>query len=690
MELSKTFWWWLNGSSGSVPPSDDWILTKLSVKYTDIDHAYITSKSGFQLGATFNAGTNVIGICTIVPDDSANSSLCYDQETDRLIVLHLDGSGHIGYKFFNKDTVHTAMAAAIGTIPATDYSFVGHIGSLHGMTVDPVNQILYAWTGVTIREYDIATGTLLANRSHDSGYATPGTISYNYETGDMWISIGTETVQAGKRMRLVSGNWVTQESTWFVFTQEMTVDPFVQGGLITKKNSSDGTQHFITQKFTGFKPEYHRNLLDNIQFYSNTQQCVRDARNGTFWMNVDINYHEADYGADLPNENVLIHMDPYGLYKKYLRFPDMHRFDLFKRSSSLSGRYNAQELIGSAWNIAPVVDYASYTGQQDINNWEIGEEDAAELEFRGSDTAPTTTIIDDYDNSSIKLYDANGSNEGWGSTTPGSWQSTPTAHRYMQVRIKPIEYTPTWTPADLGSDLLLWSEQNSLDGLVYEKVDSDRCPIAINYANPYANFSNGSATQKPTWNAGGEYVDMIANSRHYQLDSAAINALKTEDNLEVHVVARKNAASSRVYFLGVSQLGSANNQIAMMHSGSGATPPNFLSFECVNGAGTLSRYGITDTSVTAWRMVTFKMGGSTNKIYVNNVEQSLTLNTGSNVGQCFDDLGSGTDQMCLGRLRGSTSLAGVQHQRLIIITRPLSDANRALLLDYCQRIGAVD
>src|SRR5690349_9162023 len=173
--------WFLDGVMNTAP---SFSLSKLSVKYTDTDYPYITTKLGFDNDSVFNSGTNVIGVCTIVADNSANASLCYDQETDRLVILHLNLAGHIGCKFFEKDAIHIAMAAALGTIPATAQSVVA--AGTHGMTIDPINQILHVWIGATMREYDIATGTLLATRNQDTGFSTPGTISYNYETGDMW------------------------------------------------------------------------------------------------------------------------------------------------------------------------------------------------------------------------------------------------------------------------------------------------------------------------------------------------------------------------------------------------------------------------------------------------------------------------------------------------------------------------
>lgn len=672
------------------PPEEEFTLSKISVKYTNDDAAYITSKSGFQDDATFNSGVNVIGLCTIVPDDNANSSLAYDQETDRLVVLQLNASGHVGYKFFDKPSLRTAFSAALGTIPTPDQTVVA--SGLHGHAIDPVNQILYVWyLGNTIREYDIATGTLLASRTNDAGYSTPGTISYDYETGDMWIIIGTETVQAAKRMRLVSGNWETQESTWFTFTQEIIVDP-VFDGLITKRTSgSTGRLVYILQKFDGSEPRLFEYPLNTPQFEANTQNCVRDARNGTFWLNVDIQYHEDDFGASLPNENVIVNMDPLGYYQKYIRFPDMHRFELCKLTSSLSGQYNAQTLTGNDWDVLPVVDYNTYTGQQTLSNWEYTASDSVIFEFRGSDTPPSTTEIDDYDNSNIKLYDANGSNDGWGSTTPGSWGSTPTSHRYMQARVKMIQDSPAWTPWDLGADLIAWFQMDTTNNLYYDAISSNQCEFAINAVTPANNLSANTNSQRPQFNTTDHYLDMTASNRHYNASTTLRNQVVGLSECEVHVVARKNANTSRVIMLSASQAATANNQLVLQWNPSNVAPNNLLHATFTDASGNISTMGYTDTDVTPWSMFSFRLGGTgPNKIYKNGVEQTLTT-TGSVDNFCYDDVSAGIDIMRVARTSQSgTSVAAVQRQRDIFITTHLSDADRAKLVTYSQNNGTID
>lgn len=671
-----------------APPAEEFTLNKISVKYTNTDATYITSKSGFQSSATFNSGVNVIGLCTIVPDENANSSLAYDQETDRLVVLQIDRIGHVGYKFFDKPALRTAFSAALGTIPSPSKTIVA--SGLHGHAIDPVNQILYVWyLGNTIREYDIATGSLIRSRTNDAGYSTPGSISYDYETGSMWIIIGTETVQAAKRMEIVSGNWATQASTWFTFTQEIIVDP-VFDGLITKRTSgSTGRLVYILQKYDGSQPKLFEYPLNTAPFEANTQNVVRDARNGTFWINVDIQYHEDDFAALFPNENVLINMDPYGYYQKYLRFPDMHRFELCKKTSTLAGKYNAETLTGNDWDILPVVDYNSYTLQQSRANWSYEASDSVIFEFRGSNTPPSTTAIDDYDNANIKLYDANGSNDGWGSTTPSSWSATPGSHRYMQTRVKMIPDEPAWTPWDLGDSLVAWFQMDTTNNMYYDAISSNQCEIAVNAVTPANNVTSATNSQRPQFLT--DYLDMTASNRHYNASAALRSQLLGLSSCEVHTIARKNANTSRVIFLSASQAATANNQLVLQWQPSNAAPNNLCHVTFTDGSGNTSTMGYTDTDVTPWAMRSFRLGGAgPNKIYKNGVSQTLTT-TGSSNNFCYDDIAGGVDIARIARTSQSgTSVAAAQRQRDILITTHLSDWGRNKLVRYFQIRGSVD
>lgn len=671
--------------------SNQFTLSKLTVKYNATDFAYPSSFGWSDLG-TVRAFSKMIEGCTICQNTylaatNFNTGLAYDVSTDNFISKNY---GPQANEFFTRAAVKAACALAIGNIPTLNFSSPG--SGNQGIAYDPINSIIFEYLGTAgntyIRERDLA-GNLLDEVDTDLGISyIPGTIWYDYITEIMYFTTGgvTNTNVTGLKKNAGGTLWETVDTKWYITKEGIGG---INGSFIANMigSASAGTNTLVRwQDIDGFKV---RLMATPSSFVNYEEGTIIDPRDLTIWYNEDTGGH-----ASVVNGNRLLHVDnPNGYYLKYLRFPNMFPWsDCKLNGNTVTGDFYPDEVLtGNNWTTLPVIDYGANTAQQTLANWEVGEDEAAELEFRGSGTAPTTSPLSAKDWHTLAEYDPNGTNDGWGSTTPSAWQSTPTTDRYMQVRVKPISPTPLWTPADLGTDLLFWSEHQSLDGLYYDPTDSNRCEVAINYVDPSNNLSNPTAGQKPTWNSAGRYLDMTASSRLYQLSSGTVDMLKALSECEVHAVAQKNAGSSRVIFLGVSQISSDNYQIRLQHLGSGMSPANSLSIHYIDSAGAASIYGITDTlGISNWRMVTFRLGGSSNKIYVNNVEQTLSVSSGSNSGQCFDDISAGMNTGRIARISASTAVSCAQKQRGIIITKHLSDANRELLVDYMQRVGMID
>jgi len=140
------------------------------------------------------------------------------------------------------------------------------------------------------------------------------------------------------------------------------------------------------QTLEGFKVR----LMATPSTYVNYEEgMVVDPRDLTIWYNEDTGGH-----ASIVNGNRLLHVDnPNGYYLKYYRLPNMFAWsDCKLNGNTVSGDFYPDEVLtGNNWTILPVIDYGAKTAQQTLANWEVGEGEAAELEFRGSGTAPTTS-----------------------------------------------------------------------------------------------------------------------------------------------------------------------------------------------------------------------------------------------------------------------------------------------------------
>jgi hypothetical protein len=508
----------------------------------------------------------------------------------------------------------------------------------------------------------------------------------------MWFARGGVGSFTVKRLRLVAGSWVTQETSWFLNSKEMAVDPFLPDGLILRGSDSSANQFYFPCQEDGSRPQYMPFPFSSANFIDNTQNCVRDARNGTFWFNIDTQYHD----PAAPNENTLYWVDPLKLYRKYLRFPDMHRYsDLFYLTSTLSGKYNAETLTGSNWDTGPVIDYAAFTGQQTVGNWEV-KDDNADLEWRGSSIAPTTSFISDTDEPSIKLYNAsngNGDNYGWGSTTPGAWQSTPTTDRYMQHRQKSKAIVERWTPAALGSKVKFWLEmhKSGLDansGLgMFSSPITTRTSSIINYVDPAINPSNTTVGQQARFISANSELQMRATGPEgYTLVAGATAMLNTLGNVDVHTIFKKPATNQTCIMLAIGNTATVNSSLSFRHNASNLSPFNNVLVRYVDGSGVVNTMGFVDTSID-YKLRTFRMGNGSNQILTNGVVETLTV-TGSNTGQTFTNVSSpNTSSIMRDRAGGTTN--GNGDARFMLITDTLTNDEMASLIQYCQEEGMI-
>src|SRR5690606_27754031 len=305
----------------------------------------------------------------------------------------------------------------------------------------------------------------------------------------------------------------------------------------------------------------------------------------------------------------------------------------------------------------------------------------------------TTDAIDDFDNSNIKLYDANGANDGWGDTTPGEWQATPTKHRYMQHRQKAKAKTERWTPAALGNKLKLWFEMHKAGadaneglGMFWNPKNQNRVEIIVNYVNKSIYLERSAQAQRGEYNLTNKELEMIA--KRYAFGSSGIALVNSFDKVDVHAVFRRNATNQNLIIINLGVTGSDNNAFSLRHNGSNdATLANGVVIRHVDGDGNVSVMGVVDTSI-AHKLRTFRLGGATNQIFTNGVEETLSVPSGSNAGQTFADVPSPTN-CTVGNAIGVTTVNGNQHARMLLVTDHLTTEELANLVTYCTEEGMI-
>lgn len=666
--------WFNQGSGGGETLS--YTLSKLSVKYNNTNFPYLTEKTG--LAASFNAGANPLGAVTF---DAFNAGVAYDLNTDEIISAY--GTSVVR---FTRDAYFTAAAAALGTEPVFSAT-IGPNFNTHGLAYDPINNRYFSSEGNKNVDILNSAGTVTA----------------------------TFTVSAVNQFSQLAYDWTTQ----ILYTTESTANGRVQG----VKETSPGTwtlvydSDFVSADGVGI--DYIRNKMavhhaDRviIQGEDGTDVVFLMPYPVTGWSQEGLWIDEMDgkiwhafpleTAGGAADTDVLVCQDPRGWYRKYFR-NHMFNWSQWKHAgnNAVTGQFHEEVLTGSDWSTGPVIDYGANTEQQNINNWEISEGDAAELEFRGSATAPTTVAEDIKEYLQLPIYDPTGTNDGWGDTVPGAWQSTPTTDRYMQVRVKPISPTPVSTPSplDLGSKLLAWfSTEATVDGETNEYVGMNFDPLGIggtanqipllrNIKDPSrtSNFTNTSGF-RPLLISG--YASMVGANRHLIGDADLLTLFSSLGACEIHVVGAKDVDTTRAVYFFLGNTASNNSNCTLEHIANGGTPSNMIMFRFADGAGAISQYGIVDTLGTTPRLLSF-IFGDTNSIQINLVPQTLTVDSGSNTGQKLSGLSS-PNTVRTGRRQASTSVQGATRLWDLVVTQPLTDSEReTFIYDYFVSKGKI-
>lgn len=652
--MRKVIYWYLSqGSSGfSFGGQTSSGARGFRVQYNTSDYSYQSSNGGWSDTGSFKSGSNVIDIWTVVPDTAGH--------TVAGITYFIDSAGADRVCFI--DNVPTELVFAQRDM--TEDFRVSNCDQ--PVSVDSINEEIICWTQRIIDATDKIlvrnfAGTLLDNQAVTTNLLA-GTGGYDPATGNYYLAgendVGMGGIQKAQVWRRVGGTWQKIETLWWKSIDGICYDPIFN---IVLNYPNTGTAIYLR--------EQAHDGLSRIRIWNNpinwtTEGLVVDLRDGTFWLADPSFFH-----GGIVNGNRVWHVDPRGLYLKYLNFPHMVSLDKFKHNGTKTGVLNYEVIENASSVVWPIVDFTGFTNQQNASAWQDMDGNALQgLEFRGSNTAPTTSPETPIA-CSVDIYDANGANDGWGATVPGAWQSTPPSLNFIQARkiSADVPAADTITLAELisgqNTKCVLCFPMYS-DQLMYMMgaVDANRIYTAINQANPLNNFINTTTTFTPVWVAGspGYLRDSSTNNNLY-LESIA--GISSDQAGQLTVVMRRDVITSRAMIFALFTNGSDNNQIRFLWYSSIDTRANEICIEYVDGAGTVTkRVGIVSTLMVFTR-IDFISTGSAWKILINGVEQSLTVSAGSNDGTWFGGVTT-PNKGGTGLLTGATSLQGLHQMRL--------------------------
>jgi hypothetical protein len=655
--------------------TQNYTFGKLSINYNNTDATYLTDESSKWTDAGPGTMYNVITMTTVASNLTGSSSLnantgmsYFEKEgppSEDEVLIKTIFPNQIAFYNVSQFTTTTTIPTPVRTVAATQTG--------QGLAFDSILERVYEDQTNNLKVMDLS-GTLIENVSRPS---SSGQLYFNQDNGELFVC--QDTGQPVKRYTRSGSSFSLAETYWYTSSEGCSYDK-IFGKFLTQASSVR-----FQDLQSGFKTLLYPNPLTG----SENEGTFVDPRDGTVWKCSDDYFH-----GTINNGNRFIHHDPRRVYGKWIHFPNLVRYSRWKLTSTLAGEFGNQTLTGNDWNISPVIDYKSFTGQQSLSNYYY---EGAELEFRGSGTAPTTTGVD-YIN--LTIYDANGTNDGWGATSPGAWQSTPTTDRYMQIRLKPVEVTPpapAWSPVDLTTQIL-WSDMTGIDDVLGfkgydEYVDFGdepsagiyRIPTLINKAATDNNWTQTTQTNRPRFNLSANYSQYIgANVLNHTLTSVSDVTALTE--VDIHTYVKKPTANSTAIIFSAHNTANSNYRItAAWLPGNHATCANCIAIIENDASANVSLVGVANSS-TDWTYITYRLGvDGAWDIFVGGVEQTLTVVSGSNTGNCFNDL-TGVNSVRIGRIQGGTATPltvrdGTQDMKSILFTAP-SETNFSNISTY--------
>lgn len=658
-------------------------LGRIEWLYNSTDYSYLTNAPSWSdlTAAGSLTGANVIGIWTVGSNDSsgANTGLCYYYAASGIV-----SADEIGYVRYNtgrfvtipKSSLTPGTSTTIPTPGAIDFTNTG----TQGVDIDPINSRIFKCLEATqeVKVMDMTGATIETFSVAGDGAITsePNTLCYDYVRDELYVTY---------RSRI--NIWKKISSTWtkigiLPFTSsEGNYPNYIDDRFIANRELTNGV-------FTRISEQDRNGWFNRIYALpgnaaADNEGIIYDPRDNTVWFNSDQHFH-----GGITNGNRLYHLDPNKVFQKKLYFPGMIRYNKFKipSNSTIVGDYNNQRIKGYDFSSSPVIDFDAYTDQQTLANF-TSSNSAYDVEFRGSNTAPTTSSESA---GHLNFYDANSSNDGWGSTTPGAWSSSVPALRYVQFRIRSRTFVATdaWEPSDLGTKLkLLFVMAPGEDGMWYDSDNSDRVDRVINKYNPTNslryNPSSGQ-TSIPTFSLSNGYASKT-NLQYWTLANPA--SILSDTQGEICFIGRSGGGVSTNQLVAFAGTNPSSNNGVIRFGHYRSTTDTFLDafhMTIIDGAGTTSRIGFVDTDHSTFKMVNINSNGSTNAAYLNKVSQTLTNSGGTNTGKWLATA-SGASVVDVGvwrTLSGGTNPAVCDFKFLMYCSEPLTTQERSDLYDW--------
>lgn len=645
-------------------------LSKISIQYNNTDFAYLANDTGtFADLTSFRTNANVIDVFKVSDNANPNTGLSPDFAGDRIAVMEMQGSSSDAIiKFFNRD----------GTLDDT----VSISGAHQGLSIDPIKNRIFGYLGSSGNEIKVfnMSGVYQYTIPVAAGYQGGG-CRYDWQEEKLYVTdtgsspSDLQQVLVYQETGLDTQVWNLIDTMWFVSAEGFDID-YIRNKFVLWEDTS------YIQTYSRSGPLVSEQFNVAIQS-SNKEGIISDPKDGTIWQNIDDGFHAA-----LTNGNRVYWTDPLRVFLKYFRSPDMIPWEAWA-GVTVSGYYNNSTITGTVI-YSPVFDAASYTFHQALSTITL-EGGTGTVLARSSATAPTggSRVTAAY-LGDTGYYANIGNNQDavWGSTTPGSYGSSIT-DRYFQLKITLEEYTApieAWTPLDLGEDVLdFLMEFDPQNTCVTREINANDDSInyrrAFNKANPGTNDTEIQTTPslQPQWNSGTAAMRM--GSRTWLINTPS-NLLSQQQGEWLFIGAKTAASTPGPMIIQYDPANAGDNQLSIEHFASTDANANTIGSRITDGSENVINKMVSPADAN----LTFKLrsvgsDGSTTRITINKVQQTVTAATGTNTGEFSGDV-SGASLRFARRSATSGNVGGYDYRMAMHLKRLATSDDLIKIYDY--------
>lgn len=377
---------------------------------------------GYELTYNDESSPYLVRVWTC-PDNFINTDLAYDPQAHVLYCAHFtwEQTGESIETLRKRDGARLA-----DPIPVNP-----HMVWIQGLAYKASDDTFWAWgdDGDYTQRWAYhftRAGELLPGDFNMPGL--PGSLDYDSRTGSLWSKENWD----GQLRRYTEAGTLVEIRETGVGGEGLARDPFddtfwfMEDQTIWHLELGSGDP-VVLGAYPNPCSYYPPDTLMGYYEDGESEGLAVDTSDHTLWLAADQTVH-----GGIPDGNRCWQINPLDTYNRRVTVPGglVWAVGRLVNTEVRERGLQLEPAAATGFYLSPVVDLGEYRALRDSLCWE--GPGAVWIEYRGSDAAPSGIPLD---NLTLPYYDANGPQEGWGSTMPPPWSDRLPEARFVQVRI---------------------------------------------------------------------------------------------------------------------------------------------------------------------------------------------------------------------------------------------------------------